>query len=136
MDSRQTREETGDPCEVSQRGRKARKPGEVLEIKDGLLYRMGILWIPEDGKLIGIILELEHNSKIAGHMGQDKTIELIRRNFWWPGVDKRIVDYVRSCPECEKNKASGHHPYGLSSPLELPFAPWQSIAIDFITELL
>jgi len=134
-DSRQAREETGDPREVSQRGRKEKKLGETLEIKNGLLYRKGMLWIPEDGKLIGTILESEHDSKIAGRMGQDKTIELIRRNFWWPGMDKRIIDYVRSCPERQKNKATRHHPYRLSSPLEHPFAPWQSIAMDFITEL-
>jgi len=134
-DSWQAREETGDSRQVSQRSQKARKPGEVLEVKDGLLYRKGMLWIPEDENLIGTILESEHDSKIAGHMGQDKTIELIRRNFWWPGMDKRIIDYVRSCPECQKNKATRYHPYGLSSPLELPFAPWQSIAMDFITEL-
>ena len=53
-------------------------------------------------------------------MGQDKTIELIRRNFWWPKMDKRIINFVRSCPECQQNKASRHPPYGLSSPLELP----------------
>jgi len=68
-------------------------------------------------------------------MGQDKTIELIRRNFWWPKMNERIVDFVRSCPECQQNKASHHQPYGLSSPLELPHALWQSMAMDFITEL-
>jgi len=68
-------------------------------------------------------------------MGQDKTIELIRRNFWWPKMNDRIIDFVRSCPECQQNKASRHQPYGLPSPLELPYAPWQSIAMDFITEL-
>jgi len=74
-DSRQAREETGDPREVSQRGRMTRKPGEVLEVKDGLLYRKGMLWIPEDENLIGTILESEDDSKIAGHICQDKTIE-------------------------------------------------------------
>jgi len=68
-------------------------------------------------------------------MGQDKTIELIRRNFWWPKMNEQIIDYVRSCPECQKNKTARHQPYGLSSPLELPYAPWQSIAMDFITDL-
>jgi len=68
-------------------------------------------------------------------MGQDKTIELIRRNFWWPKMNERIIDFVQSCPECQQNKATRHHPYGLSSPLELPYPPWQSIAMDFITEL-
>jgi len=68
-------------------------------------------------------------------MGQDKTIELIRRNFWWPKMNDQIIEFVRSCPECQKNKATHHQPYGLSSPLELPYAPWQSIAMDFITDL-
>jgi len=81
-------------------------------------------------------MESEHDTKVAGHMGQDKTIELIQRNFWWPKImNERIIDFVRSCPKCQQNKASRHQPFGLSSLLELPYAPWQSIAMDFITEL-
>jgi len=49
-------------------------------------------------------------------------------------MNEQIIDFVRSCPKCQQNKASWHQPYGLSSPLELPYAPWQSIAMDFITE--
>jgi len=104
-----------------------------LEWKGGLLYRKNKLWIPEEA--LQQLVESEHDTKVAGHMGQDKTIELIRRNFWWPRMNERIIDFVRSCPICQKNKAARHQPYGLSSPLELPHAPWQSIAMDFITEL-
>jgi len=111
---------------------KDRKVGG-MEYKDDLLYRGNLLWIPKG--LVQHILESEHDTKVAGHMGQDKTVELIRRNFWWPKMNERIIDFVRSCPECQKNKSSRHQPYGLSSPLELPYAPWQSIAMDFITEL-
>jgi len=50
-------------------------------------------------------------------------------------MNERIIDFVRSCPECQQNKVSRHQPYGLSSLLELPYAPWQSIAMDFIMEL-
>jgi len=50
-------------------------------------------------------------------------------------MNERIIDFVKSCPKCQQNKASRHQPYRLSSPLELPYAPWQSIAMDFITEL-
>jgi len=107
----------------------------ILEIRDRLLYRKGMLWVPENERLIKAILESEHDTKIARHMGQDKTIELIRRNFWGPKMNEGIIDFVRSCPECQRNKASRHQLYGLTSPLELPYAPWQSIAMDFITEL-
>jgi len=50
-------------------------------------------------------------------------------------MNDRIADFVRSCPECQNNKTVRHQPYGLSSPLELPYTLWQSIAMDFITEL-
>jgi len=104
-----------------------------IEIRDGLLHRKGRLWIPKEG--IQQVIESEDDTKVAGHMGQDKTIELIRRNLWWPKMNERIMDFVRSCPQCQKNKGARHQPYGLSSPLKLPYAPWQSIAMDFITDL-
>jgi len=112
-------------------GRKVKEG--ILEMHGGLLYRKGRLWVPEG--LFDQVLRSEHDTKVAGHMGQDKTIELVRRNFWWPKMNERILDFVRSCPECQQNKSSQHQPYGLSSPLEQPYAPWQSIAMDFITEL-
>jgi len=90
-------EEAAHPCDARQRDRKARTE-EVLKIKDGLLYWRGMLWIPEDRNLKKMILESEHGTKIAVHMGQDKTIKLIRRNFWWPKMNERIIDFVRSCP--------------------------------------
>jgi len=115
-------------------GREAGKEG-LLGMDKGCVYRKGMLWVPADEALIRSILESEHDTKVAGHMGQDKTIELIRRNFWWPKMDERIIDFVRSCTLCQKDKAARHRPYGLLNPLELPYAPWQSIAMDFITDL-
>jgi len=106
---------------------------QELSCKDNLLYLQNLLWVPKG--LVQEIMESEHDTKVAGHMGQGKTIELIRRNFWWPKMDEQIIDFVRSCPECQQIKASRHPPYGLSSLLELPYAPWRSIAMDFITEL-
>jgi len=94
-----------------------------LSCENGLLYRRNLLWVPRER--IQKVMESEHDTKVAGHMGQDKTIELIRRNFWWPKMNERIIDFVRSCPECQQNNASRHQPYGLSSPLELPYTPWQ-----------
>jgi len=70
-----------------------RKAGnETLEAKDELLYRKSMLWIPEG--MVQRILESEHDTMVAGHMGQDKTIELIRRNFWRPKMNERIIDFV------------------------------------------
>ena len=53
-----------------------RKARSELEIRDGLLYRKNTLWVLEG--LTQKVLESEHDTKVAGHMGQDKTIELVR----------------------------------------------------------
>jgi len=50
-------------------------------------------------------------------------------------MNARIINFVWSCPECQKNNTARHQLYGLSSPLELPYTPWQSITMDFIMEL-
>ena len=36
---------------------------------------------------------------------------------------------------CYREKMPRHHPYGLLEPLPIPRMPWQSIALDFITDL-
>jgi len=66
--------------------RKGKKEG-TLEIRDDLLYRNGRLWVKGDST-IQEILKSEHDTKVAGHMGQDKTTELIRRKFWWPKMNE------------------------------------------------
>ena len=68
-------------------------------------------------------------------MGEEKTIELVRRNFFWPQMDQWIEDYVRSCPDCQNNKAACHICYGLLQPLELAYRPWDKISMNCIVDL-
>ena len=103
-----------------------------MESNDILHYR-GRLYVPK--QMIPTILESEHDNKVAGHFGQEKTIELLRRNFWWRGMDTDITAYILVCPDCQRDRSRRHRRYSLLSPLELPYAPWQSIAMDFITKL-
>ena len=48
----------------------------IPELREGLLYRGNLLWAPKG--TVQQILESEDDTKVAGHMGQDKTIELVR----------------------------------------------------------
>ena len=100
---------------------------------ESLHYHKLRLYVPKG--LQQAVMRSEHDSRIAGHFGQDKTIELIRRNFWWPKMKRDIIAYVQSCHPCQQDKARRHRQYGLLSPLELPHAPWTSLAMDFITGL-
>jgi len=54
---------------------KNRKVKDTPELREGLFYWKNRLWAPEG--MVQKILESEHNTKVAGHMGQDKTIELV-----------------------------------------------------------
>ena len=50
-------------------------------------------------------------------------------------MNTEIENFVRSCEDCQRNKAPRHKRHGLLHPLELPYAPWDSISMDFITQL-
>ena len=78
----------------------------LVTYKDGMLFRKGKVLISSDPSLRILIMESEHNSRVAGHMGMDKTMELVNPNFYWPEMAKDIKDYVRICEDCQKNKAS------------------------------
>src|SRR5260370_7271326 len=42
---------------------------------------------------------------------------------------------MHSCDLCQHNKSSHHSPYGDLIPLEIPSHNWDSISMDFITNL-
>ena len=59
---------------------------EEWQIKEGLVLKKERVYVPKDEKLRVEIFQLHHNTPIAGHGEQWKTIELITRNYWWLGI--------------------------------------------------
>ena len=59
-------------------------PSKDVTYEHGMLYYQGCLWIPESDRpdLRREICKPEHDPKVAGDMGMDKTVEIIRRNFF------------------------------------------------------
>ena len=76
-----------------------------------------------------------HDAPIAGHLGRDKTFEVLSRRFYWPGLGKDVTEYVRSCDTCQRTKTRNQPRLGLAQPLPVPTAPWQVVGMDFITQL-
>src|SRR5260370_1169215 len=81
------------------------------------------------------ILFYYHDSALTSHPGHAKTIELITHDYNWPGLNSAVHRYVRSCNLCQQNKPSRHAPYGDLILLEIPDRNWESISLDFITDL-
>jgi len=81
------------------------------------------------------ILKSEHDSKIAGHFGRDRTMEVISWNFYWPTLEHDVREYCSNCNTCQMTKAPQHAKHGLLHPLKLRCKPWIHISTDFITGL-
>ena len=73
---------------------------EEWQIEEGLVLKEGRVYVPKDEKLRVEIMRLHHNTLIAGHGGQWKMVELVTRNYWWPGVTKEVKRYVEGCDQC------------------------------------
>jgi len=61
---------------------------------DSVMYKEEKVYVPKYDKLRAEIIRLHHDTLVGGHGGQWKTVELVTRNFWWPGVIKEIKRYV------------------------------------------
>jgi len=63
-------------------------------------------------------------------------VELVTRNYWWPGVIRDVGRYVEGCDLCQRMKNRVEKIVGklkLSKVLE---KPWTHLTVDFITKLL
>ena len=69
-----------------------------------------------------------------GHPGEWKTIELISREYWWPGITEFIKAYVKGCTTCQTTKIRPPVKVPLQ-PNEVPSGIWETITMDFITDL-
>src|SRR6202030_1759872 len=95
----------------------------------------GRIWVPDVNDLYLRILLINHDNPVSGHFGQNKTLELVRRDYTWPGIRMFVKDYCKSCTTCARSKAPRHWPYGFLRQLPIPEKPWNSISIDFIDQL-
>ena len=52
--------------------------------------------------------QLAHEHPLAGHMGENKTMETIRSFFYWPGMYKWVHALIADCINCQSNKHKRH----------------------------
>ena len=82
------------------------------------------------GKSIrGCIIGACHTT--VGHLGTSKTLEYIRRWFWWPKITVDVEDFCKSCGQCQVAKSSKQRPPGWVHTMPIPGRPWESVGMDF-----
>lgn len=47
------------------------------------------------------VLQLTHKSRWGGHLGPKKTKARIKYSFYWPGVERDVAEYCKTCHGCQ-----------------------------------
>ena len=103
-----------------------------------LLRRRKGLLVLEDGTrrrtvapqvLRNQLISHAHDHLLAGHNGRQKTLDRVATEFWWPGIDADVADYVRKCSVCQRNTPAPK-PAQLLNPLPLCTGPGQRVHAD------
>ena len=114
-----------------------------LKLKDGTLYRHFEsqdgssrrlqLIVPKD--LREEVLSQLHEGPTGGHFGEDKTLHKLRERFYWPGHQKDVTTWCRTCKDCAARKGPTPKRRAALTPIEVG-SPAQMVAMDFLGPLV
>ncbi|XP_033182028.1 uncharacterized protein zgc:113436 [Anabas testudineus] len=104
-------------------------------IDEGKLYYVG----PKKEEKREVVIEAErkrqiflacHFNDIGHHLGQKKTVHRIQSKYYWLGIIKDVVDWIKVCETCQhternKNLARTVRPIKVD-------APWDIVGVDII----
>ena len=82
---------------------------DELFIDEHILYRCvyeGHIQLILPPSLHDKVLRLLHHEPTGGHLGVNRTVAKFDEQFYWPGMQKIVSNYIRSCLTCEKFKPS------------------------------
>ena len=65
---------------------------------DGLVQYMGRCYVPDATGLRQKVIRSIHESPTTGHPGRFKSVELIKRDYWWPNMTKTIATWIADWP--------------------------------------
>ena len=101
--------------------------------EDGIMLYKGLVYIPNNEALKRKVVQLFHDN-LMGHPGQWKTLELISWEYYWPGMTEFVKAYIKGCATCQTIKIRPPVKV-LIKPNEIPEAIWETMTMDFITDL-
>ena len=71
---------------------------------------------------------------MSGHFGRDKTVASVTNSFYWPTINRYVVNLVKQCRTCSMAKQRKQNT-GLYTPLPVPIRPWEDVSMDFVLGL-
>ena len=107
--------------------------------KEGVLYKLinksgvekFLMCAPDSMK--EYIFKICHNMPLGGHMGFEKTLEMIQRQFCWTGMTAEVKRRVGACMACLKRK--GKKAQIPIQPVTEVGRPFEKVALDIVGPL-
>ena len=78
--------------------------------EDGVLYHQGPKELPRvvvPLTLVPTVLIYYHELPFTAHQGVSRTVEFIRRKYWWETLRNDVTDFIKRRDACAKRK-TGH----------------------------
>ena len=106
------------------------------KVSKSLLMKENQLCVPDHKGLRLEILKKIHNQLAIGHSGVERTLNMIRRHYYWLCIRQTIEQYVWNCHIYRKAKVVCNTYNGLLQPLLVSERLWVNVIMDFMTGLL
>jgi len=103
---------------------------ELRTGNDGYKRFNGLTLVPRT--LEQEVIRRYHDDIREGHQGEARTVEKIQRNYYFPGMIRKVRKYIRQCDSCQRNKVIHQKPHGKMQQQETPTRPWQHVTMDFV----
>lgn len=102
-------------------------------IIDDVLFKNNLLWVSK-GFYTELLQEV-HDQPFSEHSGINRTVDLVRRHYYWPGHVTIVKQYIRNCHHCQRNKVLRDVTNELLISLSILEQRWQDIVMNLIIKL-
>lgn len=119
---------------------------QQFRVENGLLYKYcergkkslgySLSWrmvVPESERLR--VLRESHDEPVSGHGGFFKTLDRVRRKYFWPDMHSEIRRYVAKCEVCKASKHTNVQQRAPMGEYREATRAWQMLYTDFIGPL-
>ena len=122
-----------------------KRKNEVFKIRKGMLmmhqenqneeldYWRTI--IPDDHSVRNSIVTELHVIPYSLYPGIQRTVQKVRKHFFWRGMTGNVREFVESCPVCQTEKTDHTLGRGVLQSTSIPEKKWSEVSLDFITDL-
>ena len=118
---------------------------EVYRIKRGMLvvhqneqntdFDFWRAIIPDEVTVKIFILTELHSIPYSLHPGIQRTLQKVKKHFFWKGMTGNVREYVESCPVCQVEKTDHTLGRGNLQSTSIPEKKWLEVSVDFVTDL-